>query len=294
MIEVEIRDRNPPLRILFSGDVGRYNGPLYHDPQPPPACDVLICESTYGDRDHPTEAVLDALREVVLRCIRRGGVMLMASFAVGRAQQLIYLLEILMHQRRIPELPIFLDSPMAVDATQIYRDHHSEHDLSEAQLAGVENSLRGRQLTLARTTDDSKRINRVAGPAVIISSSGMMTGGRILHHLKQRLPDSRNTILLGGYQAAGTRGRQLQDGAPTLRIYGEDVPVRAAVERVSALSGHAGRSELLRWLEPLAGPRNAFITHGELPIAQSFAAALRQRWSSSNVVIPRLGQAFEV
>jgi metallo-beta-lactamase family protein len=183
---------------------------------------------------------------------------------------------------------------MAVDATQIYRDHHDEHDLSEAELAGVEHSLRGRQLTLARTVDDSKRINRVAGPAVIISSSGMMTGGRILHHLKQRLPDARNTILLGGYQAEGTRGRQLQDGAPTLRIYGEDVLVRAAVERVSALSGHAGRGELLRWLEPLPPPHRAFITHGELAVSQSFAAALRERWPTSDVVIPRLGQSFEL
>ncbi|MCA9271213.1 MAG: MBL fold metallo-hydrolase, partial [Planctomycetales bacterium] len=271
MIEVEIRDRTPPLRILFSGDVGRYDGPLYHDPAPPPACDVLICESTYGNRDHPQESVLDSLRQAVNASVRRGGVMLMASFAVGRAQQLIYLLQVLMHKRQIPTLPIFLDSPMAVDATHIYREHREDHDLSEGKLAGRDNVLDGPYVKLVKTVDQSKALNRVAGPAVIISSSGMMTGGRILHHLKQRLPDPRNTILIGGYQAIGTRGRAMEDGSPTVRIHGVDVPVRAATERLSTLSGHAGRSELLRWLSPLAAPRQTFITHGEIDSATALA-----------------------
>lgn len=293
MIEVEIRDRRPPLRILFSGDVGRYGGPLYHDPAPPTPCDVLICESTYGDRDHPDVDLLDSLADVVLRSVRRGGVMLVASFAVGRAQQLIYLLQVLMHEQRIPEMPIFLDSPMSVDATGIYRDHRDDHDLSEGQLSGPDRVLDGPHLTLARSVEESKKINRISGPAVIISSSGMMTGGRILHHLKQRLPDARNTVLLGGFMAYGTRGRRLQDGEPTLRMHGRDVPVRAAIEQVSGLSGHAGRSELLRWLEPLDSPGKVFLTHGEPDSASALAAALRERWSS-DVIVPKLGQSWEL
>lgn len=293
MIEVEVRDHNPPLKILFSGDVGRYNGPLYHDPQSPTPCDVLICESTYGDRDHPPDDLLESLARVVNEAVRRGGVMLMASFAVGRAQQLVYLLEILIRQQRIPTMPIAIDSPMAVDATRIFCDHRDEHDLSEAQLTGPDCALDGPNLVFAHTADESKRLNRIAGPAVIISSSGMMTGGRILHHLKQRLPDPKNTILLGGYQAVGTRGRMLEDGAQYLRIHGEEVPVRAAIAKVSGLSGHAGRSELLRWLEPLAPPRRTFITHGELPVATLFAQTLHDKWQSE-VVVPRLGETFEL
>jgi metallo-beta-lactamase family protein len=163
MIEVEIRDREPPLRMLFSGDVGRYNAPLYHDPFPPPACDYLICESTYGDRDHPVEHVLDQVYNVTEAAMRRGGVMLIASFAVGRAQQLIYLLQVLVEQNRLPALPIFLDSPMAVNATQVFQKYASEHDLSEMGLSGEHPLLDGQNVHLARTQGESKRINEVAG-----------------------------------------------------------------------------------------------------------------------------------
>lgn len=289
MIEVELRDRTPPLRILFSGDVGRYNGPLYHDPAPPPECDYLICESTYGDRDHPQESLLSALAEVVTRAAARGGAMLVAAFAVGRAQQLIYLLQVLKREGRIPDLPIYLDSPMACDATLIYREHREDHDLSEGQLEAPHAVLDGPGVYLSRTTDESKKLNRHGGPAVIISSSGMMTGGRILHHLKQRLPSSRNTVILGGFQAEGTRGRQLKEGARFIRIHGQDVPVRAAIEEVPGLSGHADRSGLLRWLEPLKQPKTVFLVHGEVPSAEALAATLQAErgWP---VRIPALGE----
>ena len=279
-----------PLRLLFSGDVGRYDAPLYHDPAPPPDCDVLICESTYGNRNHPPGNVLDQLCDVTTAAIRRGGVMLVASFSVGRAQQLIYLLEVLIHQDRLPELPIYLDSPMAINATNIYAEHAGDHDLSEGQLAG-DGAFYGRSVHLARTTAESKRINDVDGPAVIISSSGMMTGGRILHHLKRRLPDARNTVVMGGFMAAGTRGRRLQDGEPRLRIHGKDIPVRAALDEISGLSGHAGRDELLRWLEPLPAPRRVFLTHGEIAAATALAEQLRttRGW---DVVLPALGESF--
>jgi uncharacterized protein (TIGR00730 family) len=254
MIETEIRGRNPPLRILFSGDVGRFDGPLYHDPAPPPECDYLICESTYGGRAHPAGDVTESLAAVVHHSIDRGGVMLVSSFAIGRAQQFIYLLQLLMHQRRIPRIPVFVDSPMAVDATHIYYDHREDHDLSEGELSGRNSVLKGPNVHFARSVEQSKRLNSISGPAVIISSSGMMEGGRILHHLRHRLSDARNTIILGGFMAAGTRGRKLQEGAATLRMHGQDVPVRAAIETIPGLSGHADHGELLRWLQPLRAP----------------------------------------
>lgn len=293
MIEVEIRDRTPPLRILFSGDVGRYDGPLYHDPAPPPQCDYLVCESTYGDRDHPHASILDALAEVVHRSVRRGGVMLIASFAVGRAQQLIYLLQVLIADGRIPELPIYLDSPMAVDATSIYRRYHEDHDLSEGELDAAHPALAGPRVHLCRSVDQSKALNHITGPAVILSSSGMMDAGRIIHHLKHRLPNAGNTVVLGGYMAAGTRGRLLQDGAKYLKMHGQHVEVRAAVEKIPGLSGHADRSGLLRWLEPLTPPKQTFLVHGEPESAESLAAALRSNrgWK---VTVPDLGDSHEL
>ncbi|MCA9249165.1 MAG: MBL fold metallo-hydrolase, partial [Planctomycetales bacterium] len=293
MIEVEVRNQDPPLRILFSGDVGRYDAPLYHDPAPPPACDVLVCESTYGNRDHPAGDLLEGLAEAVNAAAKRGGVMLIASFSVGRAQQFIYLLQLLIHSKRVPRIPVFLDSPMAVNATHIYYDHREDHDLAEGELAGRHSVLKGPNVHLSSSTEQSKRLNHVKGPAVIISSSGMMTGGRILHHLKQRLPDPANTILLGGFMAEGTRGRTIQDGKPTVRIHGQDIPNRAAVARVPGLSGHAGRSELLRWLKPLPAPKQVFLTHGEKESAEDFAATLR-RTRQWNVHIPSLGEVVEL
>jgi metallo-beta-lactamase family protein len=292
-IEVEVRDRTPPLRILFSGDVGRYNGPLYHDPTPPLPCDYLVCESTYGDRDHPEGSILDALAGVVQKAIKRGGVMLMASFAVGRAQQLIYLLQVLKRDDRIPDLPIYLDSPMSCDATSIYRHYRADHDLSEGELDEANPVLAGPRVHLCRSTDESKALNHVTGPAVIISSSGMMDAGRIVHHLKYRLPHAANTVVLGGFMAIGTRGRLLQDGAKFLKMHGQQVPVRAAIEKVPGLSGHADRSGLLRWLEPLPRPKQVFLVHGEPSSAEALGRTLRtdRGW---NVTIPDLGDTHEL
>jgi metallo-beta-lactamase family protein len=293
MIEIEIRSESAPIKLLFSGDVGRYDAPLYFDPTPPPACDYLVCESTYGDRDHPPIDVLEELALVVLDSIKRGGVMLVASFAVGRAQQLIYLLQILMAKKRIPPLPIFLDSPMAVSGMNIYRFYASDHDLCEGLAASAEYAFDLDHVQLTSKANESKRINQVTGPAVIISSSGMMTGGRILHHLQRRLPDPKNTIVLAGYMAEGTRGRILQDGGTFLRMHGTEVPVRAAIVQMSALSGHAGHDELLRWLAPLPPPKQVFLTHGEKPVSLAFADELR-RTRSWNTVVPKMGESFEL
>jgi len=292
-VEVEIRDQTPPLRIVFSGDVGRYDGPLYHDPQVPPACDYLVCESTYGNRDHPGGDLMASLEAVVRRSVARGGVMLVASFAVGRAQQLIYLLQVLKKEKRIADLPIYLDSPMATDATKIYKEHNEDHDLSEGELDSQHPVLAGPWVHLVGNTDESKALNKMKGPAIIISSSGMMTGGRIVHHLKQRLPHEENTIVLGGYMAVGTRGRLIQDGAELIRMHGMEVKVRAAVESIPGLSGHADRAGLLRWSRDLPAPRRTFLTHGEPESADALAETLRtdRGW---DVRVPELGEVQEL
>jgi metallo-beta-lactamase family protein len=219
--------------------------------------------------------------------------MLVASFAVGRAQQLIYLLQVLMDNGRIPRIPIALDSPMATAGMEIYRYYASEHDLSEGLAVRADFQFSLDRVQLTTSVQASKALNQWKGPGVIISSSGMMTGGRILHHLRTRLPDARNTIVIGGFMAAGTRGRALQEGARTIRVFARDVPVRAAVVEVSQLSGHAGHSELRRWLEPLPAPRQVFLTHGELASATAFAEELR-RERGWNTLVPKMGQTVEL
>ncbi|MCA9241752.1 MAG: hypothetical protein KDA37_16195, partial [Planctomycetales bacterium] len=250
-------------------------------------------ESTYGNRDHPDTDLKEALGEVVNRGIKRGGVILMASFAVGRAQQLTYLLQLLKCDGVIPDLPIYIDSPMACNATEIYREHSIDHDLSEGELCGDRPVLDGPAVHLCRSADESKALNHINHPAIIIASSGMMTGGRIIHHLKQRLANPQTTIIMGGYQAVGTRGRSLEEGAETLRMHGMEIPVRAAIEKVPGLSGHADRAGLLRWLKDLPAPKQTFMTHGEPESAAALAETLRSQrgW---DVVEPALGDSVEL
>ena len=280
-------------RVVFSGDVGRFDAPLYRDPVSPPACDYLVCESTYGDRDHPPARPLDELERVTNEALGRGGMMLVASFAIGRAQQLVYLLRTLMAAGRVPETPVWIDSPMAVDAMDVFRKHGGEHDFSEAAAAGVAASLASPFVRMAKTAAESKAINAHRGPGIVIASSGMMNGGRILHHLSRRLPDPRTTVLVAGYQAKGTRGRSLVDGAEFLRIHGRDVPVRAVVRQVDALSGHADRHEIDRWLGAMPAPRRTFLVHGEPPAARGLAEFLRARrgWE---VHVPTMGESVDL
>jgi metallo-beta-lactamase family protein len=282
-----------PVRIVFSGDVGRFDAPLYKDPISPPNCDYLVCESTYGDRDHTPSRPLDELEKVTNEAIHRGGMMLVASFAIGRCQQLVYLLRTLMAAGRVPETPIWVDSPMAVGAMEVFRKHRNEHDFSEAKMQGVAESLASPFVRMAKTADESKAINGHHGAGIVIASSGMMNGGRILHHLARRLPDPKTTVLVAGYQAKGTRGRSLIEGAEFLRIHGRDVPVRAVVRKVDALSGHADRHELDRWLGSMAAPRRTFLVHGEPPAAAALAEFIRSRrgW---DVHVPALGEHAEL
>jgi metallo-beta-lactamase family protein len=267
-----------PLRLVFSGDLGRWDRPILQNPELVPAADVLLVESTYGDRLHPPDPLAEMAR-VINEWAARGGALLIPAFAVDRTQELIWALRQLEEAGRIPVLPVYVDSPLAIEVTDIYCRHPEEHHF-ELQLLADRGKcpLRSRDFHLARTPGESKALNHVEGPLVVIAGSGMATGGRILHHLARRLPDPRTTVLLVGFQAAGTRGRSLQEGAATLRMHGREVPVRARVEAVQGLSAHADRGEILRWLAGFKKPpRQTYVVHGELGPAAALAEAVRTR-----------------
>ncbi|HEX8151287.1 MAG TPA: MBL fold metallo-hydrolase [Pyrinomonadaceae bacterium] len=268
-------------RVLFSGDLGHYDQPIIRDPVAPPACDYMLVESTYGDRLHDPEDPKVALARVVNEAAARGGPLLIPAFAVGRTQELLYHLRELEDEGRIPVLPVRVDSPMAAAATQIYQRTKEEHDEEyEGVLEGHRHPLRTRSMVTASTREESKRLNEEKGSRVIISASGMMTGGRVLHHARRVLPDERATVLFVGYQAAGTTGRKILEGSRYVRIMKEDVPVRCHVERIGGLSAHADWAEVLRWLGPLEAtpPRRVFTTHGEPESAAAMAGHIRERF----------------
>lgn len=255
--------------LLFSGDLGRPNDLLMAPPSVIRKADYLIVESTYGDRPHDPDDPKKKLAEIINRTAARGGVVVIPAFAIGRAQTLLYAIHLLKEERAIPDLPVFLNSPMAIEATGLYYEHLGEHRLDEAQCRAM-----ARAATLVHTVEDSKRVNALREPMVLISASGMATGGRVLHHLKTFAPDERNTILFAGYQAGGTRGAAMAAGAKTIKIHGEYIPVRAEVIALDQFSAHADADETLDWLGRFeAPPRETFITHGE----PSAADALRHR-----------------
>jgi metallo-beta-lactamase family protein len=277
------------LTIVFSGDVGRDDDPIMRPPTPLGKADYLVIESTYGDRLHQPEDNEALLAEIIQRTAGRGGSVVIPAFAVGRAQTLLFLLSRLKARHAIPELPVFLDSPMAIDMTEIYHRHRKEHRLSPEECKGL-----CRVATMVRTSDESRALNKVRYPAVIISASGMATGGRVLHHLKRMAPDRRNTIVLVGYQAGGTRGARLATGEKSIRIFGEDVAVNAEVAMLRGMSAHADAGQLMRWMAAMPhAPRKVFLTHGE----PGPADILRQRvdrelgWTAG---VPRLGQTLEL
>lgn len=259
--------------ILFSGDLGRDQDLLMAPPAPPVACDWLVVESTYGNRRHSEADTLAVLADIVSRTAARGGIVVIPAFAVGRAQALMYAMHLLREQRRIPELPVFLNSPMAADATQLYRLHRAEHRLDDSQCKAMCHAAR-----IVNTVGESKRLNDLRMPSVIISASGMASGGRVLHHLKAFAPDRRNSIVFAGFQAAGTRGAAMVGGAETVKIHGEHIPVRAEVACLDSLSAHADREELLSWVGALpAKPHRVFVTHGEPVPADALRQAIEER-----------------
>jgi metallo-beta-lactamase family protein len=290
-LELTITEGGKKMVVVFSGDVGRYDQPILKDPESPTHADFLLCEATYGDREHPTGSVTDELADVINRTAKRGGAVVIPAFAVDRTQLLMYHLRELSEQKRIPELPVYVDSPMAISVTDMYARHQGDHDL-RPQTSPDPLNVKGVHLT--RSVEDSKKINDVVSPCIIISASGMITGGRVLHHLAQRLPDSRCSVLLVGYQAEGTGGQALQNGAKFLRIHGQQVPVRAEVVNIGQLSAHAGKSELLRWLSSFqAPPRQTFMVHGEPSGLTGLRDAIVSQYHWP-VTIPTYLQSFDL
>jgi metallo-beta-lactamase family protein len=283
-------------RLVFSGDIGRSNLPIIRDPEPPSGpIDTLIVESTYADRDH--ESVHDAeerLGEAVRRTAARGGKVLVPAFALGRIQEVIYSLHQLYRDKKIPEIPIFVDSPLGVDATTVFRMHPEVFDRREALVTAESQVFDFPLVRYIREVADSKALNELRGPAVIVAASGMAESGRILHHLAHGIGDHRNLVLFVGFQAEHTLGRRIQSGQEVVRIFGEEYPLRAEVETIGGYSAHADRGELRAWVRRLGGPiRRAFVVHGEPPALEAMAAILRSE-GVRDVTIPKHGESVEL
>lgn len=275
-------------RLLFSGDLGRPDDALMRAPEDPPAADVVVCESTYGDRTHPEGDVMAELGPALSRVAARGGTAVVPVFAVGRAQAVLLAIAQLKAAGALPHaLPVYLDSPMAVDTTALFEHHLGDHRLSAAQ-----NRDMARAARLVTSVEQSKAIAHQHGPKVILAASGMATGGRVLHHLTQYLSDHRHMVVLTGYQAPGTRGARLAEGQPTLRIFGQDWPVRAEVVQLGSASAHADANQLLAWLRRLPQPpRRVFVTHGELAASDTLRARI-ERELGWRAMVPEHGSTW--
>ncbi|MGI8468097.1 MAG: MBL fold metallo-hydrolase RNA specificity domain-containing protein [Pyrinomonadaceae bacterium] len=283
------------IKFLFSGDLGHYDQPIIKDPAPPVDCDYLMCESTYGNRLHGTESAEDQMSKIINEAVERNAPILIPAFAVGRTQEVLYLIRELEDTRRIPILPVRVDSPMAAQATQVYNRFPDEHDAEyESILAHKRHPLRTGSMMTTSTRDESIALNKEHGTRIIISASGMLTGGRVLHHAMRVLPDPNATIVFVGYQAAGTTGRRVQDGEREVRIMKEWIPVRCHVETVHGFSAHADWKAVLHWLEGLkTTPKEVFTTHGEPEAAQAMAQHIRDRFGW-NVHVPSYGETIEL
>lgn len=262
---VELRDQH--TSIVFSGDLGRPDDPIMNPPTPLDGADYLVLESTYGDRRHPPQDAQQLLGDIINRTAQRGGVVIIPAFAVGRTQMLLHYIRLLKDAGTISDLPIFLNSPMAVDATDIFVRHHAEHRLSLKQCEAACSVAK-----IVRSAEESIRLNERKGPMVIIAGSGMATGGRVVHHLKAFVSDPRNTILFAGFQAEGTRGAAMVNGAESIKIHGEYLPVRAEIVSIDSLSAHADYEQIIDWLQKMNHkPRMVFVTHGEAVAAAAMA-----------------------
>jgi metallo-beta-lactamase family protein len=262
--------------FMDSGDLGRYDRPILKNPDPAGSADWLLLESTYGDRLHEKNSEIE-LRDLIKETVAQGSCLIIPAFAIGRTQDLIYTIRKMEDDGEIPAIPVHVDSPMGLEATEIYCRHTEEHDFEMQQLRSKDNCpISSHKMVVHKTPEQSKSINQFKGPMVIISASGMATGGRVLHHLKHRLPNADTTVLFAGYQAEGTRGRSLQDGAKEIKLLGEVVPVRAKIKVFDGFSAHADQGEILRWLGTFKkAPQMTYIVHGEPPAAAALADVIR-------------------
>lgn len=295
-IEIRRKDQDHSRKIVFSGDIGRPEKPLLRPPTQAYNVDYLVLESTYGNRRHEvTRPPEEALAQIINESVERGGVLVIPAFAVGRTQTLLYVIRDLEDQKKIPELNVFVDSPMGIDALKVFRKHISDMDLqSRVETFEGKKLFHPKRLKICRSRDESKSINAHKSRSIIISSSGMVTGGRILHHLAARLPDEKNTILFIGYQAEGTRGRAILEGKSEVKFHGRYVPVRAQIESVSGYSGHADYNEILAWLMGFNyAPKKTFLVHGEEKASEAMAEKIRSMFGWK-VVIPSFGDTYEI
>jgi len=283
-------------RVLFSGDLGHYDQPIIRDPVAPPPCDYLLVESTYGDRLHDPEDPKVALARIINDAAARNAPVLIPAFAVGRTQEIVYLIRELEDEKAIPVLPVTVDSPMAAATTAAYVRRTEEHDEEYASvLSQQKHPLRTRSMTTASSRQESKKLNDAEGARVIISASGMMTGGRVLHHALRLVPNPDATIVFVGFQAAGTTGRRIMDGEPEVKILGQWVPVRCRMAKIGGFSAHADYNEVLKWLEGMESgiPSRTFLTHGEPEAANAMAGHIKDRFGW-NVHVPQYGERVEL
>ena len=280
--------------IVFGGDLGRYGRPVLPDPSPGVACDVLLVESTYGDREHPVDDGGAQLARIVNETAERQGRLIIPSFAIGRVEEVLYWLKKLEDSNRVPVLPVYVDSPMAVQALEFYRRHAHELDHDARPERGEVSAFGTGRFHPTGSSRESKQILATTGPAIVISASGMATGGRVLHHLANALPDPRNTVLFVGFQAAGTRGRRLIEGETQVKMFGQFVPVQARIERLNAMSAHADAGEIIRWLRTFPSPPGVtYLVHGEPPAQQALKQRI-ERELAWNVHIPDYGERVDV
>jgi len=285
-VELNLEGQSQRKTIVFSGDLGRYHQPVLRDPVSMTHTDILLVESTYGDRENLSEDPSEEFATVVNEAMERGGCLLIPAFAVGRTQTVMYYLKTLMDSDRIPKVPVYLDSPMAINVTQLYKRHFTYHKLRDQDLQYSRSIFDYEFFNYHRSVPASQSINEIRRNAIIVSSSGMCTGGRILHHLFHRLQRPDDTILFVGYQARGTRGRRILDEEETIRIFGQDVPRKMQVRRIDGLSAHADKSELLKWVSTLKEhPKRTFLVHGEVESAQAMQQSL-QEMGWTNVHVP--------
>jgi len=292
--EVLIRGDKMRKTVVFSGDIGRYNKPILRNPASLKKADILLVESTYGNRDNPGENAKEKLAEIINNALARKGCLMIPAFSVGRTQLLIYYIKLLMTEKLIPNVPIFIDSPMSINVTAIYKRHTTYHKLRKSLDGKTDSIFDFPNLHYYRSQSESIAINNIKSNAIIISSSGMCNGGRILHHLYNRLERENDTILIVGYQAEGTRGRRILEGEKKIRIFGEEKEVKCKVVHINALSAHADKSELMRWLSNFkVAPKNTFIIHGEPDVANVFSQNIINTYGW-NVTIPELMETFEL
>lgn len=277
-LELSLHGDQQKKKIIFSGDLGRSEDPMLYPPEPVHNADILFIESTYGDRENPINHPMEEFAKIINRAVKeRQGCLLIPAFSVGRTQLLMYYMKTLIEQEAIPDIPVYVDSPMAISVTQLHKDFFDYHKLNDFDLANHHSIFDFKNIKYRRSQEESVQLNYVKKDAIIISASGMCTGGRIIHHLYNRLQNENDTVLFVGYQAEGTRGRRILDGEEKIKMFGYEIPVVCHVERIEGLSAHADRTELLDWLKHFKSrPKNTFVIHGEAQVSKHFAATINK------------------